>query len=68
MTVVDINVVKTVYSTVVDITVAETVYSAVVDTTVRKTVNSTVVDITVVSNRSRNCLFDSCNCLKPNGH
>ena len=67
MTHVDTTVAETVYSTVVDITVAETVYSTVIDTTVGKTVYSTVVDITVASNRSRNCLFDSCNCLKANG-
>ena len=66
-TVADTTVAKTVYSTLVDITVVETVYSTLVDTTVAKTVYLTVADITVASNRSRNCLFDSRNCVKPNG-
>ena len=62
-----INVTESNCGTVVDVTVAKTVYSIVVDVTVAKTVYSAVVDTTVANNRSRNCLFDSCNCLKPNG-
>ena len=66
LTVVNGTVTKTVYSTVVDATVTKTAYSKVVDATVAKTVYSTAAGTTVASNRSRNCLFDSCNCLKPN--
>ena len=65
-TVIDVTVAKTVYSIVVHATVAKTAYSKVVDGTVAKTVYSTAADTTVASNRSRNCLFDKCNCLKPN--
>ena len=65
-TVVDITVTKTVYSIVADAAVAKNVYLTVVNGTVTKTVYSTTAGTTVASNRSRNCLFDSCNCLKPN--